>query len=327
MNKMNEWNKNSGSKKWLIETLLIIIVAGITTVVARQCSDDSADEPNKWESVNHDDSYVSGNTADGVASELKRGEEAPDVNINDIDAPEEGVQQVPYEKLEQPGPIDKCPEFILFKSSFIVSYNIRTLCPNYVAWKLTPNRINGDVKRSDNFMEDMVMVDRSRVTTQDYSGSGYDRGHMCPAGDNKHDLKAMEESFLMTNICPQSHNLNAGDWKELEEQCRRWVNDYSELYIVAGPIFDKKTPTTIGKRKTVKIAVPDRFFKVVLMMGANPKALGFIYPNSATNKEMRSYAVSVDEVERITGIDFYPNLPDDIERRVERECKPAAWGI
>lgn len=327
MDKKNMWNKNNGSRKWLLETLLIIVVAGITTVVTRQCGDDSADEPNKWENVNHDDSYVSGNTADDVQSELKRGEEAPDVSLNDIDAPEEGVQQVPYEKLEQPGPIDKSPEFILFKSSFIVSYNIRTLCPNYVAWKLTPNRINGDVKRSDNFMEDMVMVDRSRVTTQDYAGSGYDRGHMCPAGDNKHDQKAMEESFLMTNICPQSHNLNAGDWKELEEQCRRWVNDYSELYIVAGPIFDKKEPARIGKRKTVKIAVPDRFFKVVLMMGANPKALGFIYPNSTTNKEMRSYAVSVDEVERITGIDFYPNLPDDIERRVERECKPAAWGI
>ena len=245
---------------------------------------------------------------------------------NKIEAPSDGLSRIIGEDLEQPAPISNS-EVILFKNSFIVSYNMETKCPNYVAWCLTKDRLDGKVSRSDTFIGDDVIGESSRVETQDYSGSGYDRGHMCPAADNRHDQMSMMQSFMMTNICPQNHNLNSGDWKELEEQCRQWVKDYSELYIVCGPIFDKKNPRTIGKRKGLKIAVPDRFFKVVLMIGKNPKAIGFIYPNAETNKDIRDYCVTVDRVESITGIDFYPSLPDDVEKKVEAECKPAAWGI
>lgn len=229
--------------------------------------------------------------------------------------------------LEIPAKLEDRPEVILYRKSYTASYNVETLCPNYVAWHLTDQRISGDAVRDNKFRGDESVPEQYRVETSDYSRSGYDRGHMCPAGDCKNSEEFMAESFLMTNMCPQGHNLNAGDWRELEEQCREWVSAYGEVFIACGPVFDSERPKKIGRRKEYRISVPDRFFKVVLMMGRIPKAIGFIYPNDDTNLDIRDYAVSVDEVERITGIDFYPSLPDDIEDKVEAECNPGAWGI
>lgn len=160
------------------------------------------------------------------------------------------------------------------------------------------------------------------VSSPLYKGSGWDRGHLCPAGDNKWDREAMIESFYMTNICPQHHNLNRGDWNELEQKCRKWVKKDSCLYIVAGPIFYDRKPQTIGEHK---VAVPDAFFKVILALHKKPKAIGFIYKNNEGNNPLDSYVNTVDEVERITGIDFFPALPDDIERTVEASYNLKDW--
>lgn len=244
-----------------------------------------------------------------------------------IEAPEEGLSQTPYENLEQPAALVKVNEMLLFKSQFIISYNVQNLCPNYVCWSLTPSRASGKVQRTNKFYADNAMGESSRVDFYDYNGSGYDRGHMCPAGDNKNMQKAMEESFLMTNICPQNHNLNTGAWNDLEVQCRSWAKNYGTLYICCGPIFDSYPPKTIGQRKNMEIAVPDRFFKVILTLGRVPKAIGFIYPNQACSGDMRDYAVSVDKVEKETGMDFFFQLDDKQEKPLEKECNPAAWGI
>lgn len=233
----------------------------------------------------------------------------------------------PYENLEQPDELMGSQEFLLFKSQFIISYDVVKLCPYYVCWSLTPERAYGKVQRTDNFHGDPVMNDRTRVETFDYNGSGYDRGHMCPAGDNKNTNKAMDESFSMTNICPQNHNLNTGLWNDLEIQCRSWAKNYGTVYICCGPIFDNDHPKTIGQRKDIKIAVPDRFFKVVLTMGRVPKAIGFIFPNKSCSGDMRDYAVSVDKVEKETKMDFFFQLDDKQENELERECNPSAWGI
>ena len=147
---------------------------------------------------------------------------------------------------------------------------------------------------------------------------------MCPAGDNKWSAVAMYESFLFTNICPQAPSLNRGDWNEMEQACRKWAKQYGDLYIVCGPIFYKGKTKTIGANK---VAVPDAFFKVVLCMKGEPKAIGFIYKNADGNRPKGDYANSVDEVERITGIDFFPSLPDKIEKKVEAECNPDDWDI
>lgn len=244
------------------------------------------------------------------------------------DAPDEGLSQMVYDDLEMPAPLTKSTEVILMKSQFSVSYNATTMCPNYVCWHLTEERTRGDMRRPDDFTPDVSLAPAMQVTTHDYSGSGYDRGHMCPAADNKNSQTAMYESFSMTNVCPQRHDLNEGDWNELEQLCREWARNYGDLYICCGPIFDSKQPAKIGKRnRQLQISVPDRFFKVVLMMGQKPRAIGFIFNNDGTRKDLRSYAVSVDKVEQITGIDFYPQLSDEIENKVERMCNPADWNL
>lgn len=214
------------------------------------------------------------------------------------------------------------PEQILERTGYVASYNKATLLPNWVAWHLTAERTEGSAKRSGvDFAED-TEVPEPRATDWDYYNSGYDRGHMCPAADNKWSKKAMEESFLFTNMCPQNGNLNRGDWNEMEMACRKWAKKYSDLYIVCGPILYKGKHKTIGKNKVV---VPEAFFKVVLRTGDNPQAIGFIYKNTSGNRPKDSYVNTVDEVERITGIDFFPSLPDDVEKKVEAECDLGLW--
>lgn len=214
------------------------------------------------------------------------------------------------------------PEQILKRTGYVASYNKTTLLPNWVAWHLTAERTEGSAKRSGvDFAED-TEVPEPRATDWDYYNSGYDRGHMCPAADNKWSKKAMEESFLFTNMCPQNGNLNRGDWNEMEMACRKWAKKYGDLYIVCGPILYKGKHKTIGKNNVV---VPEAFFKVVLRTGDNPQAIGFIYKNTSGNRPKDSYVNTVDEVERITGIDFFPSLPDDVEKKVEAECDLGLW--
>ena len=225
------------------------------------------------------------------------------------------------ELLNQASP-DGMQEQMLTRTGYIVSYNKTTKLPNWVAWHLTADRCEGPAKRSGVDFEADTDVPAPRAEDGDYYGSGYDRGHMCPAADNKYSVKAMEESFLFTNMCPQNGNLNRGDWNEMEQACRRWAEDYGGVYIVCGPILYKGKHKTIGKNKVV---VPEAFFKVVLRTGKDPKAIGFIYKNAEGNRPKGDYVNTVDEVERITGIDFFPALPDDVETKVEAAADIADW--
>lgn len=231
------------------------------------------------------------------------------------------------QKYELPKPLNRTDEKTLVHEGYTCSFNTSRLTPTYVAWCLTRERVNGKVKRTNFFDVDPSVESRYQVRHSDYSGTRFDRGHMCPAADNQHSQKAMVECFYMTNMCPQRHALNSGAWNDLEIQCRSWARNYGKVYICSGPIYDKKPYQTIGNRRSCRIAVPDRFFKVVLMVGRQTKAIGFIYPNGSANKEMRSYAVSVDKVEQITGLNFFYLLDDKIENQIEKECKPSAWGI
>lgn len=225
------------------------------------------------------------------------------------------TQQARPDGLEIPAPLKNRPEQILHRKTYTVSYNKQTLIPNWVAWRLTAEHSRGNVQRvTEMFREDME-VPSPRATGDDYFNTGFDRGHMCPAGDNKWDKEAMSSTFLYTNVCPQVRKLNVGPWNDLEIACRRWAREYGEIYIVCGPILSKGTHRTIGRRKVV---VPERFFKVVLCTRGTPKAIGFIYDNSGSNSErMFSHATNIDEIERLTGIDFFPRLRDSIEKDVE----------
>ncbi|MBR2193141.1 MAG: DNA/RNA non-specific endonuclease [Bacteroidaceae bacterium] len=215
---------------------------------------------------------------------------------------------------------------LLQKEGFFVSYNTTTLCPNYVAWELTSSESKGKIaERTNWFEEDNTLSEDVQVKYSDYSNSRYDRGHMCPSGDNKYSQKAMEDCFLMTNICPQAKNLNKGAWNDLEMQCRYWAKKYGSVYIACGPIFDSDHPKKIGKRR--KISVPDRFFKVVMTYGKESKAIGFIFPNDDVYDSWKNYVVSVDEIEQITGFDFFYQLNDLLEERIESKKTLNGWSV
>ncbi|MBR5576291.1 MAG: DNA/RNA non-specific endonuclease [Bacteroidaceae bacterium] len=216
-------------------------------------------------------------------------------------------------------------EILLEQYGYTVSYNPDLCIPNWVAWELNAEKLVERESRNSKFVPNPKLPEDMAVTTKEYTGSGWDRGHMCPAGDNKYHWRAMNESFYMTNICPQNHNLNRGDWKELEEACRRWA-EAEPVYIACGPIM-YKTPKYGYIGKKFKIRVPDAFFKVVLtgLQSGKPRAIGFIYKNESGNNKRDKYVNSVDEVERITSMDFFSALPDDVERRVESEYKLSDW--
>ena len=225
--------------------------------------------------------------------------------------------------LEIPTSKANVPSLLLYREGYTTSYNVDTRTPNWVAWHLTANHTNGPAKRKGIIFQADEDIPAPRVDTYDYMRSGYDRGHMCPAGDNHWSQKAMEQSFLMTNICPQVPALNSGLWNTIEKQCRAWAQEYGDVYIVCGPIYFNQKHKTIGKNK---IQVPEAFFKVVLRLKDEPKAIGFICRNaSAKGRKKIDYVNSVDEVERITGMDFFSQLPDDIEQQIEGQADIKDW--
>ena len=220
----------------------------------------------------------------------------------------------------KPAPLSLVSEQLIEKSSYIVSYNRDTKIPNWVAWHLTANHTDGPFKRMSNFYEEDV--ENPRATLEDYRGSGWSRGHMCPAGDNKWSRQAMYDSFSLVNVCPQHSKLNSGLWNSIAMDCRKWARKYNEVYIVCGPVLMKGKHETIG---TNEVVVPEAFFKVVLCLTDKPKALAYIVKNTEGNKKKDLYYNSIDQVERITGIDFFPALPDDIENKVEAKADINDW--
>lgn len=228
------------------------------------------------------------------------------------------------EELYLPRLTMKRPEQFLFRTGYTTSYNKETKCANWVAWHLTSEHTEGRWSRKGiPYMVD-TDVKGPRQELEDWYNNNLpiDHGHMCPAGDNKWSAEAMEQTFLLTNMCPQNSNLNQGDWEELESRCRGWARHYGEVYIACGPIFYSNNYKTIGNNR---VGVPDAFFKVVLRMGKRPAALGFIYPNQGGRNDMSHYVMSVDDVEAKTGIDFFFNLPDDIEEKVEAISELDKW--
>lgn len=203
---------------------------------------------------------------------------------------------------------------------FTAHFNPEYHIPNVVIYELTGTEARGTLPRYKNFMTDERV--EGCATPWDYSYTGYDRGHMAPAGDMKWDEEAMRESFYMTNICPQAKALNTGAWNKLEGRVRDWAKRDSALIVATGPIMSADMPT-IGESK---VAVPGRFFKVVLAHRATPiRAIAFIYENTRCPGGPEKYAVSVDSVERATGIDFFAALPDEVEADVERRCDIVQW--
>ncbi|MCM1077712.1 MAG: DNA/RNA non-specific endonuclease [Bacteroides sp.] len=202
-----------------------------------------------------------------------------------------------------------------------ISFNPRYHIPNWVSWELLADETDGTVTRSDRFTADPDI--ETSAETWDYNYSGYDRGHMAPAGDMRWDKEAMRQTFYMTNICPQAKSLNAGTWKNLEEKCRQWAAIDSAIYIVCGPVIDGNPIEYIGD---TRVYVPRQFFKVIISPYANPpRGIGFIMPNEKPEGGMQRCAVPIDSVEAITGHDFFASLPDNLENDLESQCDFPYW--
>lgn len=233
-------------------------------------------------------------------------------------------QKVPKAtELERPLLLSPKQEQIVHHTGYIVSYNESLRLPNWVAYELTRQETQGNAKRSNRFIPD-PMIKGTIATNSDYLHSGYDKGHMAPAADMKWSSIAMKESFYFSNICPQHPELNRKKWKDLEDKIRDWAIEDSAIIIICGPIVDK-TPKVIGKNKVV---IPQQFFKAILSPFTQPpKAIGFLFTNEQSVSPLSNYAVSVDSIEILTGMDFFSPLPDHIEDSIEAHLNINQWNL
>lgn len=213
------------------------------------------------------------------------------------------------------------PEQIKEYEGFKVSFNKENHTPNYVAWELLKSEVAYETDRYNKFWQDLDL--EGCAAHNDYSHSGYDRGHMCPAADQKWSQQAMVDCFSMANICPQDHQLNAGAWNTLENKERQWAKRDSAIMIIAGPIYESVDTKRIGQ---IGVRVPSAFFKAFLAPYVeSPRAIAFVYPNMSSPGNMQDYAMSIDELEEYIGFDLFSSLPDELEDKVESRYSFAEW--
>lgn len=210
---------------------------------------------------------------------------------------------------------------LIRKSGFTLVYNERFEQAEWVAYELTAQETQSAYARTDKFMSDPAVRTES-AAPNDYKGSGYDRGHLAPAGDMGWSYQSMAESFYMSNMSPQTPGFNRGIWKRLEELVRTWAVEYGAVSVVTAGILEEGLPT-IGYSQ---VAVPNYYYKVIFdHTGPDLKAIAFIMPNASSKASLQSYVVSVDEVERVTGINFFPNLDDQVEEQLESRVVVNQW--
>ena len=206
----------------------------------------------------------------------------------------------------------------------------------WCAYKLEDSNLRKNAKRSNEFKPDYQSPTGS-ADLSDYRRSGYDRGHLAPAADFSFDKSFMNETFYLSNITPQDHGLNGGIWNDLESQVRRWAKRFGRVYVVTGPVLEKRA----GQYKSIgpnKVAVPEFYYKVILAPRYRShedrlsredtgriSAIGFIFPNENCEGSIYDYSCTVDEVEKRTKIDFFDALEDYWEEKAESTVNLDHW--
>lgn len=214
-----------------------------------------------------------------------------------------------------PGPEDQ----LLCREGYTVGYDYDRKVPTWVAYRLTPDSVNKKFKRSNKFKADTEIPARYRSTLSDYKGSGYDRGHMAASATVDSSHNAMMESFLLSNMTPQLPGLNRQGWRYLEGYIRDWTNERGELHVVTGVMF-------MGEHGVIGngVHVPTHFYKIIFDP-VGQDAIAFLVPHRAISKgDLPGFIVSVDEVERWTGLDFNSLLDDAVEDDIEDDIE-AMW--
>ena len=221
-----------------------------------------------------------------------------------------------------PGPAD----YLIDREGYAVGYDITHKQPRWVTYRLTRAEAEAVTvsRKVADFQEDAVLP-KGGALLADYRRSGYDRGHLACAGDMRQSRKRMQESFLLSNVSPMNREFNGGVWSKLEEQVRTWAKTYGEVQVVTGPVLTVNAELpTIG---TNAVTVPPSFYKVVYASQPQAKAIGFIIPNQPSSESFKIYVRSVDEVETVTGLDFFSALPDDLEKTIEKHYEPSEWNL
>ena len=210
---------------------------------------------------------------------------------------------------------------IITHNNYTLSYSEKHEQPEWVAYQLKKEHLSKNEFKRPFFKVDKK-VRTSSADWRNYKNSGYDKGHLCPAGDRRFSYNAFEETFLTSNISPQNHDFNAGIWNELEQKIRYWASKYDGVYVVTGGILVNDLKT-IGYEA---VSVPRYFYKVVLnVSGKNKKMIGFLMPNEPSEKPLVNYVVPVDEIEKRTGIDFFADIEDQEEQKLEVSVDKTKW--
>ena len=214
--------------------------------------------------------------------------------------------------------------YLMVKPQYVLSYNNKTHTANWVSWQLNKSWIGSADRKNDFRPDDALPAAAYKVRPNDYTGSGYDRGHIAPSADRTRNEGDNSATFLMTNMMPQVPELNRGVWGDLEEYCRSLVQQGKELYIIAGPVGKQGS---IGKKE--KIAVPTKTWKVIMVLDKqglglqgiteNTRAIAVMMPNDASVKGSgwKSFRVSVKQVERETGLNFLSNVSPQVQQVIE----------
>ncbi len=207
--------------------------------------------------------------------------------------------------------------------AYSLDYNEDHEQADWVFYELTRDEVEKKIaKRKDNFKPDPSATISSALPT-DYRKSGYDRGHLCPAADNRWSEEAMDQSFYMSNMSPQHPDLNRKIWAELEEQVRQWAVENEKVYVATGPLLNDGFKYKIGESG---VSVPNYFYKVVAdLTGDEIKGIGFIFSNGENNGELKNYAFPIDMIEERTKIDFFYKLDEEIQTQIESEVVIEDW--
>jgi len=203
---------------------------------------------------------------------------------------------------------------VLCRDGYAVGYNYQTKNADWVAYHITAESVNASFKRSNSFKEDSELPDYARSKLVDYSGSGYDRGHLAPSATMDFSQDSMKQSFLMSNMSPQLPGFNRVGWRVLEEHVRDLANEYNELYVVTGPIY-QGNESTIGNN----VVIPSAFYKVILDPAFN-EAIAFVVPHrDVSSSELANFVTTIDNVEQQTGLDFFSLIADSTEETMEAQ--------
>jgi endonuclease G len=240
--------------------------------------------------------------------------------VNSVDIVDQSQQSSAYKKGSD---FDYLPSStsndVYSNDAYSFSYKENFEQAEWVAYELNKRDLSRAVYKRPYFNQDKAVKTKS-ADWRNFKNSGYNKGHLCPAADRKSSYEMYELTFLTSNASPQLYDFNAGIWNRLEQKTRYWSERYDGIYVITGGVLENGLKT-IGKEE---VAVPNCFYKIILTKDRS-NMIGFLIPHKESNKPLYNFIVPVNDIEKMTGIDFFKDLPDDVENRLEANNGYENW--